>query len=238
MIMVESNPIETLLYQSDGQSTEINVIFDYENETLWATQKTMAEFFNVNVPAISKHLKNIFNDGELIEQSVISKMETTANDGKKYKTKFYNLDAIISVGYRVNSKEATQFRKWSTKILKEYMIKGFVLDTELLKNGTRFGKDYFDELLEKIKEIRVSERRLYQKVTDIFKECSYDYDKNSQEARDFYAKVQNKLHYAITGQTAAEIIHGRANHTKKHMGLTTWNNAPGGKILKSDVAIT
>lgn len=244
--MVESNPIETLLYQSDGQSTEINVIFDYENETLWVTQKTMAELFNKTQKTISKHLNNIFNSGELIKEEVtfnpndstISGIVVKINPKANTQPILYNLDAIISVGYRVNSKEATQFRKWSTKILKEYMIKGFVLDTELLKNGTRFGKDYFDELLEKIKEIRVSERRLYQKVTDIFKECSYDYDKNSQEARDFYAKVQNKLHYAITGQTAAEIIHGRANHTKKHMGLTTWNNAPGGKILKSDVAIT
>ena len=225
MIMVESNPIETLLYQSDGQSTEINVIFDYENETLWVTQKTMAELFNKTQKTISKHLNNIFNSGELIKEEVtfnpndstISGIVVKINPKANTQPILYNLDAIISVGYRVNSKEATQFRKWSTKILEEYMIKGFVLDTELLKNGTRFGKDYFDELLEKIKEIRVSERRLYQKVTDIFKECSYDYDKNSQEARDFYAKVQNKLHYAITGQTAAEIIHGRANHTKKHM---------------------
>ena len=184
-----------------------------------------------------KHLKNIFNEGELTKNSVISKMETTANDGKKYNTNFYNLDAIISVGYRVNSKEATQFRKWATKILREYMVKGFALDIELLKNGSRFGKDYFDELLEKIKEIRASERRVYQKITDIFKECSWDYDKDSETAREFYSKVQNKLHYAITGQTAAEIINERADHTKKHMGLTTWNNAPDGKILKSDIIV-
>lgn len=232
-----NNLVETLLYKNEESAVSINVVIDQENETMWATQKTIAELFNVNVPAISKHLKNIFNEGELTKNSVISKMETTANDGKKYNTNFYNLDAIISVGYRVNSKEATQFRKWATKILREYMVKGFALDTELLKNGSRFGKDYFDELLEKIKEIRASERRVYQKITDIFKECSWDYDKDSEIAREFYSKVQNKLHYAITGQTAAEIINERADHTKKHMGLTTWNNAPDGKILKSDIIV-
>lgn len=232
-----NNLVETLLYKNEESAVSINVVIDQENETMWATQKTIAELFNVNVPAISKHLKNIFNEGELTKNSVISKMETTANDGKKYNTNFYNLDAIISVGYRVNSKEATQFRKWATKILREYMVKGFVLDTELLKNGSRFGKDYFDELLEKIKEIRASERRVYQKITDIFKECSWDYDKDSETAREFYSKVQNKLHYAITGQTASEIINERADHTKKHMGLTTWNNAPDGKIFKSDIIV-
>lgn len=235
--MTETTLVETLLYKSENDDVTINVVIDQENETMWATQKTIAELFNVNVPAISKHLKNIFNEGELTKNSVISKMETTANDGKKYNTNFYNLDAIISVGYRVNSKEATQFRKWATKILREYMVKGFALDTELLKNGSRFGKDYFDELLEKIKEIRASERRVYQKITDIFKECSWDYDKDSETAREFYSKVQNKLHYAITGQTAAEIINERADHTKKYMGLTTWNNAPDGKILKSDILV-
>lgn len=227
-----NNLVETLLYKNEESAVSINVVIDQENETMWATQKTIAELFNVNVPAISKHLKNIFNEGELTKNSVISKMETTANDGKKYNTNFYNLDAIISVGYRVNSKEATQFRKWATKILREYMVKGFALDIELLKNGSRFGKDYFDELLEKIKEIRASERRVYQKITDIFKECSWDYDKDSETAREFYSKVQNKLHYAITGQTAAEIINERADHTKKHMGLTTWNHVHDGKILK------
>ena len=232
-----NNLVETLLYKNEESAVSINVVIDQENETMWATQKTIAELFNVNVPAISKHLKNIFNEGELTKNSVISKMETTANDGKKYNRNFYNLDAIISVGYRVNSKEATQFRKWATKILMEYMVKGFALDTELLKNGSRFGKDYFDELLEKIKEIWASERRVYQKITDIFKECSWDYDKDSETAREFYSKVQNKLHYAITGQTAAEIINERADHTKKHMGLTTWNNAPDGKILKSDIIV-
>ena len=232
-----NNLVETLLYKNEESAVSINVVIDQENETMWATQKTIAELFNVNVPAISKHLKNIFNEGELTKNSVISKMETTANDGKKYNRNFYNLDAIISVGYRVNSKEATQFRKWATKILREYMVKGFVLDTELLKNGSRFGKDYFDELLEKIKEIWASERRVYQKITDIFKECSWDYDKDSETAREFYSKVQNKLHYAITGQTAAEIINERADHTKKYMGLTTWNNAPDGKILKSDIIV-
>ena len=235
--MTETTLVETLLYKSENDDVTINVVIDQENETMWATQKTIAELFNVNVPAISKHLKNIFNEGELTKNSVISKMETTANDGKKYNRNFYNLDAIISVGYRVNSKEATQFRKWATSILKEYMIKGFVLDTELLKNGTRLGKDYFDDLLEKIKEIRASERRVYQKVTDIFMECSYDYDKKSDTAREFYSKVQNKLHYAVTGQTAAEIINERADHTKENMGLTTWKNAPKGKILKSDVHV-
>lgn len=241
--MVESNLIETFLYKSEDGPVSIKVIIDQENETLWATQKTMANLFNKTPKNISKHLNNIFDSGELVKDEVtvnpndstISGIVIKINPEANTQPILYNLDAMISVGYRVNSKEATQFRKWATKILKEYMVKGFVLDMDLLKNGTRFGNDYFDELLEKIKEIRASERRVYQKVTDIFKECSYDYDKKSQTAHNFYAKVQNKLHYAITGQTAAEIIHERADHTKKHMGLTTWNNAPDGKILKSDV---
>ena len=240
-----NNLVETLLYKNEESAVSINVVIDQENETMWATQKTIAELFNTSLNNISKHLNNIFNVGELVKEEVVFNPNDSTNSGivikinpnAKTQPKLYNLDAIISVGYRVNSKEATQFRKWATKILREYMVKGFVLDTELLKNGSRFGKDYFDELLEKIKEIRASERRVYQKITDIFKECSWDYDKDSETAREFYSKVQNKLHYAITGQTAAEIINERADHTKKHMGLTTWNNAPDGKILKSDIIV-
>lgn len=240
-----NNLVETLLYKNEESAVSINVVIDQENETMWATQKTIAELFNTSLNNISKHLNNIFNVGELVKEEVVFNPNDSTNSGivikinpnAKTQPKLYNLDAIISVGYRVNSKEATQFRKWATKILREYMVKGFALDTELLKNGSRFGKDYFDELLEKIKEIRASERRVYQKITDIFKECSWDYDKDSETAREFYSKVQNKLHYAITGQTAAEIINERADHTKKHMGLTTWNNAPDGKILKSDILV-
>ena len=205
--MVESNLIETFLYKSEDGPVSIKVIIDQENETLWATQKTMANLFNKTPKNISKHLNNIFDSGELVKDEVtvnpndstISGIVIKINPEANTQPILYNLDAMISVGYRVNSKEATQFRKWATKILKEYMVKGFVLDMDLLKNGTRFGNDYFDELLEKIKEIRASERRVYQKVTDIFKECSYDYDKKSQTAHNFYAKVQNKLHYAIIG---------------------------------------
>ena len=240
-----NNLVETLLYKNEESAVSINVVIDQENETMWATQKTIAELFNTSLNNISKHLNNIFNVGELVKEEVVFNPNDSTNSGivikinpnAKTQPKLYNLDAIISVGYRVNSKEATQFRKWATKIIREYMVKGFVLDTELLKNGSRFGKDYFDELLEKIKEIRASERRVYQKITDIFKECSWDYDKDSETAREFYSKVQNKLHYAITGQTAAEIINERADHTKKYMGLTTWNNAPDGKILKSDIIV-
>ena len=243
--MTNNLVVETLLYKNEESAVSINVVIDQENETMWATQKTIAELFNTSLNNISKHLNNIFNVGELVKEEVVFNPNDSTNSGivikinpnAKTQPKLYNLDAIISVGYRVNSKEATQFRKWATKILREYMVKGFVLDTELLKNGSRFGKDYFDELLEKIKEIRASERRVYQKITDIFKECSWDYDKDSETAREFYFKVQNKLHYAITGQTAAEIINERADHTKKHMGLTTWNNAPDGKILKSDIIV-
>ena len=224
-----NNLVETLLYKNEESAVSINVVIDQEDETMWATQKTIAELFNTSLNNISKHLNNIFNVGELVKEEVVFNPNDSTNSGivikinpnAKTQPKLYNLDAIISVGYRVNSKEATQFRKWATKILREYMVKGFALDTELLKNGSRFGKDYFDELLEKIKEIRASERRVYQKITDIFKECSWDYDKDSETAREFYSKVQNKLHYAITGQTAAEIINERADHTKKHMGLTT-----------------
>jgi hypothetical protein len=217
---------------------EVRVDVYLEDETVWLTQKAMSELFGVNVPAISKHLTNIFNEGELEESSVISILETTASDNKKYKTNFYNLDAIISVGYRVNSSKATQFRIWATQTLKEYVVKGFVLDDERLKqNRTVFGKDYFRELLQRVRSIRASERRIYQQVTDIFAECSIDYDPHSEITRGFYAMVQNKFHYAITGKTAAEIIYKSADKAKDHMGLTTWKNAPTGRILKSDVII-
>ena len=197
----------------------------------------MAELFSVKVNTINYHLKEVFSSGELNEDSVIRKIRITANDGKKYNTNVYSLDAIIAVGYRVNSYEATQFRIWATNTLKEYIKKGFVVNTEMLKNGPKFGKDYFDELLLKIKEIRASERRFYQKITDIFKECSYDYDKNSEITKEFYKNVQNKLHYAITGMTAPEIIYNRVDANKDNMGLQTWKNAPKGKILESDVVI-
>lgn len=198
----------------------------------------MAQLFGVGVPAISKHLKNIFEEGELQMDSVISKMETTATDNKNYSTTFYSLDAIIAVGYRVNSMKATRFRQWATKILNEYIRKGFVLDDDRLKQGTAvFGKDYFRELLERIRSIRASERRIWQQITDIYAECSTDYDRNSPTTKEFYATMQNRFHYAITGQTAAEIIYSKADHTKEHMGLTTWKNSPNGRILKSDVSV-
>ncbi|PIP39972.1 cell filamentation protein Fic [Candidatus Desantisbacteria bacterium CG_4_9_14_3_um_filter_40_11] len=224
-----------LLYTGDDGKVNIEVFL--KDETVWLTQKAMAELFGVQIPAINKHLKNIFEDGELIENSVISILEITANDGKKYKTQFYNLDAIISVGYRVNSYQATQFRIWATKTLKEFIIKGFVLDDERLKQGNQvFGKDYFDELLERIREIRASERRFYQKITDIYA-LSADYDKNAPITKEFFAEVQNKLHWAITGKTAAEIIYDSADATKIYMGLTNWKHSPDGKILKSDIAV-
>ena len=226
---------DVIVYQSDDESIITNVLF--KDDTFWMSQKDIANLFNVGVPAISKHLNNIFRDGELNENSVISKMETTAADGKTYAVTFYNLDAIIAVGYRVNSKEATKFRIWATNTLKEYIIKGFVLNDDMLKNGRQFGKDYFDELLARIKEIRASERRFYQKITDIFAQCSFDYDKDSIEAKQFYATIQNKLHWAITNKTAAEIIAERADHNKPHMGLTTWKDAPDGKIINTDVVI-
>lgn len=209
-----------------------------KGETLWCTQKAMAQLFGVGVPAISKHLKNIFEEGELVADSVISKMETTAADGKNYTTTYYSLDAIIAVGYRVSSLKATRFRQWATKILNEYIKKGFAMDDERLKQGNAvFGKDYFRELLERIRSIRTSERRIWQQITDIYAECSTDYDKNSPTTKDFYAMIQNRFHFAITGQTAAEIIYSKADHTKDHMGLTTWKNAPDGRVLKSDVSI-
>ena len=234
--MEENKLTTTLLYIGDEGEVSMDVIIDREGETFWATQKTMADVFDVNVPAISKHLKNIFEDGELDKNSVVSKMEITASDGKNYKTNFYNLNAIISVGYRVNSKNATRFRIWATGILREFMIKGFVLDDELLKNGSRFGKDYFTDLIERIREIRVSERRFYEKLTDLYA-TSHDYNKNAEITRKFYAKVQNKLHYAVSGMTAPEIIKDRASSEKENMGLTSWKHSPDGKIQLSDTKI-
>ena len=231
-----SNEIQFLLYNMPDADGKVQVVI--KGETLWCTQKAMAQLFGVGVPAISKHLKNIFEEGELMADSVISKMETTAADGKNYTTTYYSLDAIIAVGYRVSSLKATRFRQWATKILNEYIKKGFAMDDERLKQGNAvFGKDYFRELLERIRSIRTSERRIWQQITDIYAECSTDYDKNSPTTRDFYAMIQNRFHYAITGQTAAEIIYSKADHTKDHMGLTTWKNAPDGRVLKSDVSI-
>ena len=231
-----SNEIQFLLYNMPDADGKVQVVI--KDETLWCTQKAMAQLFGVGVPAISKHLKNIFEEGELVADSVISKMETTAADGKNYTTTYYSLDAIIAVGYRVSSLKATRFRQWATKILNEYIKKGFAMDDERLKQGTAvFGKDYFRELLERVRSIRASERRIWQQITDIYAECSTDYDKNSPTTKDFYAMIQNRFHYAITGQTAAEIIYTKADHTQEHMGLTTWKNAPDGRVLKSDVSI-
>ncbi len=229
---------EILLYSDDSGKEFINVVF--KEETFWLTQKAMAELFDVNVPAISKHLQNIYEEQELSRDATISKMETVRQEGErqvKRMVDYYNLDAIIAVGYRVNSKKATRFRQWATKTLKEYIQKGFVLNDEMLKNGRPFGKDYFDELLERIREIRASERRAYQKIADVFEQCSYDYDKNSETTKAFYAFVQNKLHYAVTGKTAAELISQRATLNSPTMGLTTWKGAPDGKILKSDTLV-
>lgn len=213
-----------------------------KDETIWCTQKAMAQLFGVGVPAVSKHLKNIFEEGELSPEMTISKMETVINRGKRGEVNefidFYNLDAIIAVGYRVSSLKATRFRQWATTILNEYIRKGFAMDDERLKQGTAlFGKDYFRELLERVRSIRASERRIWQQITDIYAECCIDYDRNAKTTRDFYAMVQNRFHYAITGQTAAEIIYTKADHTKENMGLTTWKNAPDGRVLKSDVSI-
>ena len=233
--MDEKN-FEFLLYNSVDEEVSVNALV--RDETIWLTQKAMAELFGCSADNISLHLKNIFADGELEKNSVTEKISATAVDGKKYNTQFYNLDAIISVGYRVNSRRATQFRIWATGVLKEYMTKGFALDDERLKQGrTAFGTDYFKELLERVRSIRASERRIWQQITDIFAECSIDYDKKSKVTHDFYAMVQNKFHYAIAGQTAAEIIYTKADKEKEHMGLTTWKNAPDGRILKSDVSV-
>ncbi len=226
---------EVLLYSDESGKEYISVVF--KDETFWLTQKAMAELFGCTADNISLHLKNIFADGELDKDAVTEKFSATAADGKNYLTQHYNLDAIIAVGYRVNSKKATRFRQWATKALKEYIQKGFVLNDELMKNGRPFGKDYFDELLERIREIRASERRAYQKIADVFEQCSYDYDKNSETTKAFYAFVQNKLHYAVTGKTAAELISERATPDSPTMGLTTWKGAPEGKILKSDTLV-
>lgn len=223
-----------IFYTAPSGDIKIEVFF--RDDTVWLTQKRMSELFGVDRSVITKHLKNIFDSKELDESSVSAKIAHTGSDGKTYQTQFYNLDAIISVGYRVNSERATQFRIWATQTLKEFIIKGFVIDDERLKNGQHFGKDYFDELLEKIREIRASERRFYQKITDIYS-LSSDYDKNSEITKDFFATVQNKLHWAITGKTAAEIIYNAADAKKTHMGLETWKNSPRGKILKSDISI-
>ena len=234
-----SGEFQFLIYQSADEDVSVNAVI--RDETIWLTQKSMAELFDVDVPAISKHLTNIYADGELMKDSTISKMEIVQQEGARHvkrEQNFYNLDAIISVGYRVNSRRATQFRIWATSVLKEYMIKGFAMDDERLKQGkTAFGKDYFRELLERVRSIRASERRIWQQITDIFAECSIDYDKNAQITHDFYAMVQNKFHYAIVGQTAAEIVYSKADRTKENMGLTTWKNAPDGRILKSDVVV-
>ena len=229
---------EILLYENGGDKEVITVIF--RDETFWLTQKAMAELFDVNVPAVSKHLQNIYQEEELTREATVSKMEIVQNEGGRSIRRtmdFYNLDAIIAVGYRVNSKKATRFRQWATKTLKEYIQKGFVLNDEMMKNGRPFGKDYFDELLERIREIRASERRAYQKIADIFEQCSYDYDKNSETTHAFYSFVQNKLHFAVTGKTAAELISERVTLDSPTMGLTTWKGAPDGKILKSDVQV-
>ncbi len=236
------NEIQFLLYNLPDNSGTVQAYV--ENETLWLTQKAMSELFGVGVPAINKHLKNIFDEGELSPEVVISKMEITTEHGaiegktQSREANFYNLDAIISVGYRVNSHRATRFRQWATRVLNEFIRKGFVMDDERLKQGnTVFGKDYFRELLERVRSIRASERRIWQQITDIYAECSIDYDRLSPTTKDFYAMVQNKFHFAITGQTAAEIIYDSADHTKPHMGLTSWKSAPDGRILKSDVCV-
>ena len=226
---------EILFYSGPDGTTRLEVLF--EDESFWLTQKRMADLFDVDVRTISEHLKTIFSTGELSEESVIQKFRTTAADGKSYLTGYYNLDAIIAVGYRVNSRQATQFRQWSTTVLRDYIIKGFVLDDERLKHGKVFGKDYFDELLERIREIRASERRFYQKITDIYQQCSIDYDKDSDHTRALFKQVQNKLHWAVSGKTAPQIVAEGADAAKPMMGLKTWKNAPDGKILKADVSI-
>ncbi len=225
---------EIIFYTTPDGDKKVEILFQDEN--FWLTQKAISGLFEVEVPAISKHLKNIFESGELVADSVISILETTASDGKTYKTRYYNLDAIIAVGYRVNSYQATQFRIWATNTLKEFIIKGFVLDDERLKQGKHFGKDYFDNLIERIREIRASERRFYQKITDLYA-LAANYDKDAPLTKEFFATVQNKLHWAIAGKTAAEIIYAKTDASKIHMGLTNWKQSPDGKIMKSDVAI-
>ena len=231
-----TNGFNFLIYKTPDKDVKVNAVI--KDDTIWLTQKSMAELFGCSSDNISLHLKNIFEAGELEKDSVTEKISATASDGKNYMTQFYNLDAIISVGYRVNSRRATAFRIWATSVLREYMIKGFAMDDERLKQGqTLFGKDYFRELLERVRSIRASERRIWQQVTDIYAECSIDYDPKAPTTKEFYAMVQNKFHYAIVGKTAAEIVYDGADHTKDHMGLTTWKNAPDGRILKSDTAI-
>lgn len=233
---MNTNDFQFLIYRSAEEDVSVQAVI--RDETIWLTQKAMAELFGVSKQSISYHLNNIFSEGELLQDSVVKEILTTASDGKNYSTQYYSLDAIISVGYRVNSRRATRFRIWATGVLKEYMVKGFVLDDERLKQGkTAFGKDYFRELLERVRSIRASERRIWQQITDVFAECSIDYDKNAAITRTFYSMVQNKFHYAITGQTAAEIVHSHADRHSEHMGLVTWKNAPDGRILKSDVSI-
>ncbi len=234
-ITIKDELTDFLLYSAPNGEVKVEAFL--HNEDIWLSQKRIARLFGVDRSVVTKHLKNIFESGELNEDSVSAKFAHTAKDGKKYQTKFYNLDAILSVGYRVNSAQATQFRIWASKILREYIIKGFTMDDDRLKNGRYFGKDYFRELLERVRSIRTSERRIYLQITDIFAECAIDYDKNSKTAKDFFATVQNKFHYAITGQTAAEIIYIKADAKKENMGLTTWKNATDGRILKSDVVI-
>ena len=233
---MNSNEARFLMYRAAEDEVAVNALV--KDDTIWLNQKAMAELFDCSTDNISLHLKNIFSEGELIKDSVTEKISATASDGKVYATQFYNLDAIISVGYRVNSRRATAFRIWATSILKEYMIKGFAMDDERLKQGqTLFGKDYFRELLERVRSIRASERRIWQQVTDIYAECSIDYDPKAPTTKEFYAMIQNKFHYAIVGKTAAEIVYDGADHTRENMGLTTWKNAPDGRILKSDTSI-
>lgn len=232
-----SKELQFLIYNTPQENINVNVVM--QDETIWLTQKTMATLFDVQAPAINKHLKNIFEEGELPKEATISKMEIVQNEGErevKRNIEFYNLDAVISVGYRVNSAKATQFRIWATKTLKEFIQKGFVMDDERLRQGEQvFGKDYFRELLDRVRSIRANERRIWQQITDIFAECSFDYAPNTQITKDFYAMVQNKFHFAIAGQTAAEIVHSKADRNAGNMGLNTWKNAPDGRILKSDV---
>ncbi len=234
-LSIQDELTEFLLYTSPNHKVKVEIFL--HKETVWLTQKRIAELFGVERSVATKHLKNIFNSGELEESSVCAKYAHTADDGKKYNTNYYNLDAILSVGYRVNSHQATQFRIWATAILKEHIIKGFTMDDERLKNGRYFGKDYFRELLERVRSIRASERRIYQQITDIFAECSIDYDPKSEITQNFYASVQNKFHFAITGQTAAEIVFAKADKKLPFMGLKTWKSAPDGRILKSDAVI-
>lgn len=231
---IRNSTAEFLIFQIEGKEDGVQVM--YRDESIWCTQKAMAQLFDVGVPAISKHLKNIFESDELSEKSVISKMETTASDGKSYNTTFYNLDAIISVGYRVNSTRATQFRQWCTFVLRQFAIRGYVIDKKRMENGSFIGEDYFEHLLAEIREIRLSERRFYQKLTDIYS-TAIDYNRDAPTTQLFFKKVQNKMHYAVHGHTAAELIVERANADKEHMGLTTWENAPDGKIVKTDVSI-